>query len=143
MRRARPSKSSARVVSSSGSEPPASNQSTMRAVSSASSDADKDVGHGRADQLVRDGVGALELALVFELELAGDGRQRRVDVGDARRRRRLARRERAPLGVADDVFQHADRQALAHAGALVDAAVGARLKRDLLDDLPHPGRHLE
>ena len=45
------------------------------------------------------------------------------------------RSDRAPLGVRDDVLEHGDRHALRHAGALVDALVGARLERDALDDL--------
>ena len=37
-----------------------------------------------ADQVARDLLGAAQLAFVLELELAGDRRQRGVDVGDAR-----------------------------------------------------------
>src|SRR6266571_2334113 len=44
---------------------------------------------GAPDQILRDDLGTLELTLVFELELAGDGGQRRVDVGDARHDRLL------------------------------------------------------
>ena len=61
----------------------------------------------RADQVARDLLGAAQLALVLELELAGDRRQRRVDVGDARHDERLAVGERAPLGVGDDELERA------------------------------------
>ena len=60
-----------------------------------------------ANQLARDRVAADELALVLELDLARDRRQRRVDVGDARHDLALARRQRATLGVRDDVLEHA------------------------------------
>ena len=49
----------------------------------------------------------------------------------------------ATLRVRGDVLEHADRHALADAGALVDAPVRSRLERDLLDDFPHPGGQLE
>ena len=57
----------------------------------------KDVPDRRADDVARDVVGAPQLAFVLELELAGHGWQRRVDVGDARARwparpRAIARR---------------------------------------------------
>ena len=41
-----------------------------------------------ANQLPRDGVAALQLALVFELQLAGDRGQRRVEIQDSRHRHR-------------------------------------------------------
>ncbi len=47
--------------------------------------------HRLADQLARHVLGAHQLALVLELELAGERRQRRVDVGDARHHLVLAR----------------------------------------------------
>ena len=60
-----------------------------------------------ADQIARDLLGAAQLAFVLELELAGDRRQRRVDVGDARHDERLAVGERPPLGVRDDELERA------------------------------------
>ena len=90
---------------------------------------------GAANQLARDRRPADQLALVLELDLAGDRGQRGVDVGDARHDLGVARDDGAPLGVGDDVLHHRDRHALRHAGALVDAPVGARLERDALDDL--------
>ena len=85
-----------------------------------------------------DGLGALQLALVLQLELAGDRRQRGVDVGDARHGDRLRRGiERAPLGVREHVLHHRNRQPLADARALVDAPILTRLEGDLLDDLRH------
>ena len=55
-----------------------------------------DLAHGGADQLARHRVAALQLAFVFQFELAGDGRQRGVDIDDraARRASSLARRAR-------------------------------------------------
>ena len=46
---------------------------------------------GAANQLARDRRAADELALVLELDLARDRRQRGVDVGDARHDLRVAR----------------------------------------------------
>ena len=46
----------------------------------------EDVADRGADDVARDVVGAAQLAFVLELELAGDRRQRGVDVGDARAR---------------------------------------------------------
>ena len=54
----------------------------------------------------------------------------------------LAGDQRAPLGVGHDVLHRRDRQALADARALVDAAILPRLERDLLDDLGDERRHL-
>ena len=88
-----------------------------------------------ANQLARDRLTADQLTFVLELDLAGDRRQRRVDVGDARHDLRLAGAHRAPLGVRDDVLHHRDRHALRHARAPVDALVGPRLERDALDHL--------
>ena len=138
MRPARPRRSSPRVVSSSGSVPPASNHSTMRAVSNVSSKRLKDVGDRGANQLAADGVGPAQLAFVFELELAGNGWQRGVNIRDPCHRRHFAGHQRATLRVRCDVLQNADRQALTHARALVDAAIRSRLKRDLLDDFANP-----
>ena len=94
----------------------------------------------RPHQFARHRLGALQLALVLELELAGDRRQRRVDVGDARHRHALAGGQRAPLGVRHDVLEARDRHALADARPLVDLLVVARLERDLLDHLAHERR---
>ena len=49
----------------------------------------------------------------------------------------------ALFGAADDGFEARDRQALADAGALVDALIFAREKRDLLDDFANVVRHGE
>ena len=92
------------------------------------------VADGSPDDVARDVVGAAQFAFVFQLELAGDRRQRRIDVGDARHDDGLAGQQRAPLGVRDDVLEQRDRQALADARSLVDLRVLPRLERDLLDD---------
>ena len=76
--------SSADVVSLSGSVPPRSNHSTTVRVSAPSKIAGEHRADRRANQIARDLLGAAQLAFVFELELAGDRRQRRVEVGDAR-----------------------------------------------------------
>ena len=47
--------------------------------------------HGKADQLFGDGIAAFELAFVFQLQLAGDGRQSGIYIQDAWRRHCLAR----------------------------------------------------
>ena len=87
MRRAR---RSALIVSPSCRLPPRSNHSMTCRVSSVREVAVGHVGDGGANQLARDAVGALQLAFVFQLELAGDRRQRGVDVGDARHDRLFA-----------------------------------------------------
>ncbi len=48
-----------------------------------------DAGDGLADELAHDDVGALELALVLELDLAGDAGKRGEDVADAGHDERL------------------------------------------------------
>src|SRR5690242_5804103 len=96
---------------------------------------------GAPDQVFGDGLGALQLTLVFELELAGDGGQRRVDVRHARHHVLLFGGHRAALGVGDHVLEQADRQALRHTGALVHPLVVARLERHPLDHLRHEVGH--
>ena len=105
--------------------------------------AGEDIADGAADDVAGDVVGAAELALVFELELAGNGRQRRIDVGDARRDDRLVGADGAPLGARDHVLEQRDRQPLADAGALVDLLVLPRLERDFLDHLADERRDLD
>ncbi len=62
-----------------------------------------DLADGDADQFAGDGVAALEFAFVFQLDLAGDGGQRGVDIEHARDGERFAGAERAALGIRDDV----------------------------------------
>ena len=88
-----------------------------------------------------DRVGALQLAFVLELDLAGDRRQRRVDVGDARHDQRLALRQRAALGVRDDVLEHVIGRRWLTPERLSILLFAARLEGDFLDDLAHVGRH--
>ena len=57
---------------------------------------------GGADDLADDGVGAAHLALVLELDLAGDAGERGVDVADAGDDERFAVKEGAALGVGED-----------------------------------------
>ncbi len=68
---------------------------------------------GRPNQLPRNGVRALQLAFILELEFAGDGRKRRINIRHPRHRVLLPNARRALLGVAHDAFQRRDRQALA------------------------------
>src|SRR5437870_1066152 len=79
---------------------------------------------GATDQLLGDRLRALQLALVLELELAGDRRERRVHVRHPRHHGLFLGQRGAALGVGDHVLEDADRQALRHAAALIDALVG-------------------
>src|SRR5262249_35863654 len=90
---------------------------------------------GGADKFASDGVGALEFTLVFEFELAGDGRKRSVDVGDSCDGGVFSRACRALLAAADDAFENGEWQALGDAGALVDAVVVAGLEGNFFDEL--------
>src|SRR5207249_10242300 len=67
---------------------------------------------GAPDQVLGDRFGALQLALVFELELARDGGQGGVDVRDAGDHRLFLRGDRASLRVRHHVLQYADREPL-------------------------------
>ena len=88
---------------------------------------------GQANQFARHGVATLELALIFKLDLAGDGGKRGIDVKHARHRHRFARHHRAAFGVGAHVFERRNRQPLTDAGTLVDALVISSRKRNLLD----------
>src|SRR5262249_46609404 len=78
--------------------------------------------------------GADLFALVFELDLAGDGRDRGVNVADARGDQGLAVKQGAALGVRRDALHDGYRQALSDDGWFIDAFVLARDERDLFDD---------
>ena len=103
----------------------------------------EDFADGGANQFARDGVGAFQLAFVFEFQLAGDGGNGGVDVGDARGGVGFVVARGALLGAADHGFHAGDGQALADAGALVDALIFARQKGDLLDDFAQVVRHVK
>src|SRR5271165_5663422 len=92
---------------------------------------------GRANDLAHYSVGALQLAFVLQLELAGHGRHGSVYIAYAGDHQLLAPANGAALGIRDDVLHRADRQPLAHSGALVNALVLTRDERNLLDDLAH------
>src|SRR5215813_11831498 len=94
----------------------------------------EDFAAGFTDQVARDSFGPDLFALVFELDLAGDGRDRGVNVADARGDQGLAVKQGAALGVRRDALHDGYRQALADAGAFIDAFVLARDERDLFDD---------
>src|SRR5213083_1504200 len=76
---------------------------------------------GAADQLLGDRLRPLQLALVLQLQLAGDRRQRGVHVRHPWHHGLFLGDDGAPLGVGDDVLEHGDRQALRYAAALVHA----------------------
>src|ERR1035437_8487013 len=93
----------------------------------------EDLADGGADEIARHAIAAFELALVFQLEFAGDGGQGGVDVGDARDGGVVPAAEGAALGVRDHVFEDGDGESLADAGALVDALVLAGEEGQLFD----------
>src|ERR1035438_6287323 len=86
---------------------------------------------GGADEFAGDGIAAFEFALVFQFELAGDGGKGGVNVGDARHGGIVLALQGASLGVGYHVFEHGDGEALADAGALVDALIFARQEGQL------------
>src|SRR3989454_10071417 len=86
---------------------------------------------------------ALQLALVLELELTGDGGQRGVDVRDAGDHRLFLGGDGASLGVRHDVLEHADREPLRYTRTAVHPLVLACLEGDPLDQLGHEVRQLE
>src|SRR4051794_24358 len=93
---------------------------------------------GRApDQIAGDGVSALQLALIFQLQLTGNRWHGGVDVADPGHHGRLAQRHGTPLGVGDGVLQGTDRQTLTDARSLVHPLVFPRLKCHSLDYLQH------
>ena len=92
---------------------------------------------GGADQLAAHVVGAFHLAFVFQFEFAGDGRQGRVDVADARNDDSFPMSKCAPLGVRDHVLGGGNREALAHARALINFFVFPSKEGDPLDHLLH------
>src|SRR5260370_7447169 len=71
---------------------------------------------------------------VCELEVAGEGGKRGVDIGNWSDVRLFIGASSALLGAADETFESSDGKALADAGAAVDALVLASLKPDLLDN---------
>src|SRR5260370_513344 len=83
----------------------------------------EDAADSGANKFPRDGVRALELAFVLEFELAGNGREGRINVRYPRKGNLFADAGRALLGIAHDAFQRGDGQTLAYAGAAVPALV--------------------
>ena len=90
--------------------------------------------NGGANQFAGDIFSAAQFAFVFQLEFSGHRRNRGVYIGDARDDGGIAAAHGALLGAAQHIFQRADGQALADAGAAIHALVFARLKRDFLHD---------
>jgi len=83
----------------------------------------------------RDGVRALEFSFVFEFHLASNGGEGGVNVGNAGDDGFLAVARGSLLRAADEAFQSGDRQALAYAGATINALVFAGLESDFFHDL--------
>src|SRR5690606_5880711 len=88
-----------------------------------------------ADEHLRDGLRALLLALVDELDLAGDGGLDGGEVAEADGGFGLAVEEGAALGGGEEGFEGGAGEAGGDAGLLVDVFRGAGLEGDLLDDL--------
>src|SRR5690242_15409990 len=99
--------------------------------------------NGGANQLARDCVRAFQFAFVFEFELAGDGGQRRVDIGNTGDGAFFSRAGGALFSAAHDAFENGDGKALADAGALVHALVFARLEGDFFDKLAEIARNVD
>src|SRR2546423_1542197 len=53
----------------------------------------EDAAHRGANQLARDGVGALDLTFILEFEFAGDGGQRGINIRDPRNQKLLTNRK--------------------------------------------------
>src|SRR5580704_8265561 len=90
--------------------------------------------NGSADQFTGDNFRAFQFAFIFEFHFSGDGRHGRVDISDASNGMGLASASSALFGRADDALQSGDRQALADAGAAIDALVFASLEGNFFDD---------
>src|ERR1035437_4366193 len=103
----------------------------------------EDLADGAADEIAGDGIAAFQLALVFQFQFAGDGGEGGVDVGDARDGGIVPAAEGAALGVRDHVFEDGDGEALADAGALVDALVLAGEEGQLFDHAADVIRHAD
>src|SRR5262245_35558145 len=94
----------------------------------------EDLATGFADQVARDAFGADLFAFVFQLDLSGDRGDRGVNIADPGSDYGLVVMQCAPLGVRHDALHHCDRQALADAGAFINAFIVTRDERDLFDD---------
>src|SRR5438105_8271615 len=91
-------------------------------------------GNGRANQLTSNIFRSPNLALIFQLEFAGNGRHAGVNVSHSWNDILLRVSRCALLSVGNHVLQTTDGQALAHAGALVNFFV---LAGDDGDSLNH------
>src|SRR6266849_347119 len=98
---------------------------------------------GSADELASDGVGTLELSFVFELQFAGDGGKRGINVGDTGDDGPFAGASGTLFGAADEAFQSCDGQTLADAGAAVHTLVLAGLEGDFFHNLAEIVRHID
>src|SRR5580704_18572311 len=94
----------------------------------------EDAADGSSDQFAGDNFRAFQFAFIFEFHFSGDGRHGRVDISDAGDGMRFASASSALFGRADDTFESGDRQALADAGAAIDALVFTSLESNFFDD---------
>src|SRR5271157_2637714 len=94
-----------------------------------------------ANQFASDRVGAFELAFVFEFQLPGNSRKRRINIGDTRHRSLFASASRPLLGAADETFKRRNRQALADPRTAVNALVLTSLKRNLFHNVAKISRY--
>src|SRR5580704_505815 len=91
------------------------------------------LGDRGADQFAAYEVCSFHLALVFEFQLAGDGRERGVDIADAGHYQLFVVAEGAAFGVRDYVLHCGDRQALTYSAAFIDFLIFAGSEGDALD----------
>ena len=99
--------------------------------------------HGGADQIFRNIFRATQFAFVLQFEFSchcGDGG---IHVGNFGDGKMLAVADGTLLGAAQYIFKPADGQALADAGAAIDALVITGVKRDFFDDLTEIFRSFE
>ncbi|MCL6481594.1 MAG: hypothetical protein K6U02_07700 [Firmicutes bacterium] len=91
--------------------------------------------HGGADQFGGNGFRPFQLALVFQFQLAGDGRDSGVDVRHARDHLWLTVANGALFGVAEHAFECGDGQPLADARAPVHPLVAPGQEGNFFDGL--------
>src|SRR5712692_5509141 len=96
-----------------------------------------------SNEFTRDSIRALEFAFIFQLQFAGHGGKRGVDVGDAGDDGFFSVAGGALFGAADEAFESCDGKTLADSGSAVDTLVFAGQKGDFFDDLTEIGRHVD
>ena len=97
--------------------------------------------HRLANEVTCDGIGALQFAFVLQFQFSSYRRQSGIDICNARDDHVLTRDEGAAFGVAEDVFQTRNGQALADARSFVDSLVGSCLESNRFYNLFNEMRH--